>query len=143
VLVLLLAAAVGCGGSSSSSEPPPIEDAQSFVDDFVNRLIVDGRYSAVEGDVAPLLRMQVRRFQQNMKKDHVNKVLGPGKLHHDCPKNQTAGVGVDCYVFRLQGRQVVPIVGVKLINGRYRVWVVWDEDENAWQVANYDYLVQQ
>jgi hypothetical protein len=141
VLALLPAASVGCGGSSStSSKAPPIEDAQGFANDFVQRLIVDGRFATVESDVAPLLRRQVRNFQQNMRKDNVRKILGPGKLHHDCPKNRTAGVGSDCYVFQLQGRQVVPIGGVTLINARYRMWPLWED--GAWEVANYDYVVK-
>jgi hypothetical protein len=143
VLALLPAAAAGCGdSSSSSSEPPPIADAQGFANDFVQRLIVDGRFSAVEGDVAPLLRRQVRNFQLNMRRDNVRKILGPGKLHHDCPKNRAAGVGPDCFVFTLQGRQVVPVGGVTLINARYRMWPVWDEDSGSWEVANYDYVVK-
>jgi hypothetical protein len=73
----------------------------------------------------------------------VRKVLGPGKLHHDCPHNRAANVGSDCFVFKLQGRQVIPIQGVKLINGRYRLWAVWDQEAGAWQVVNYDYVVNQ
>jgi hypothetical protein len=72
VLALAFAAA-SCGGSGDSGSEDEFEmaDAQAFADGFVRRLIVEGRWSAVQNDVSPLIAREVRRFQRDLVGDNV------------------------------------------------------------------------
>jgi len=138
-LALLLAALVaGCGGSSKSS--PELEDAQPFADDFVHRLVIDGRWAAIEGDVSAALRQTMRDFQATIRRNGVRVVRGPGALRHDCPPNQVVTeAGKDCFVYRLEGRQTVLAPGVPRLRARFRLWV--EPQDDSWQVINFDYDV--
>ena len=126
----------GCGGKKN---PPPVAEAQPFADGFVQRLVVDGRWAAVQDDVSPHLSLDMRQFQQKIRSDGIRRVAGPGTLRHDCPVVPAADAGKDCFVYRLRGKQIVPIVGVVRLNADFRVWVSYED--GAWQVVNYDYTV--
>jgi hypothetical protein len=130
-----LLAAAGCGGSKSTSKAPPIQQAQGFADGFVHRLIVVGRWSEVAADVPPLQTRQLRSFQDSLRRDGVRKVVGHGTLRHDCPVSPSAGK--DCFVYHLQGQQVIPANGVVALNARLHLWV--DYVDGHWQLANYQY----
>jgi hypothetical protein len=103
----------------------------------VHRLVVVGRWDAVAADVAPLATRQIRDFQESIRRDGIRKVNGPGVLRHDCPASPAVGGGKDCFVYRLEGRQVVPAGGVVVLKARYRIWVGYEDGQ--WQVLTYDY----
>ena len=99
-----------------------------------------GRWDAIEGDISASLRQQMRGFQATIRRDGVRKVRGAGALRHDCPQNQVVPeAGRDCFVYRLEGRQVVPVAGVRRLRARFRLWLAPQDD--TWQVINYDYEV--
>ena len=103
----------------------------------MRRLVVVGRWEAVAADVAPLLTRDLRKFQDSLRHDGIRKVRGRGALRHDCPVSPSVGAGKDCFVYRLEGRQVVPIQGVTVLKARYRLWVGYTDGQ--WQVINFDY----
>jgi hypothetical protein len=106
----------------------------------VRRLVVVGRWDAVEGDVTAQLRQAVRDFQAAIRRDGVRKVRGTGALRHDCPPNQVVvEAGKDCFVYRLENRQALLAPGVKRLRARFRLWVV--PQDGTWHVINYDYEV--
>jgi hypothetical protein len=106
----------------------------------VRRLVVAGRWDAVEGDVSAQLRQQMRDFQATIRRDGVRRVRGPGQLRHDCPPNQVVvEAGRDCFVYRLEGRETVLSAGVRRIRARFRLWVA--PQDGTWEVVNYDYEV--
>ncbi|MEK6275766.1 MAG: hypothetical protein AABM30_10555 [Actinomycetota bacterium] len=126
----------GCGGSKSKTGAPPVEQAQGFADDFVRKLVA-GRWEAVADDVAPLLTREARHFQDSIRRDGIRELRGPGVLRHDCPPSPAVDAGSDCFVYRLAGRQVVPIKGEVALKARYRLWVA--HEDGRWQVINYEY----
>jgi hypothetical protein len=133
----LAALVAGCGGSSERS--PELEEAQPFADDFVNRLVVDGRWAEIEGDVSAQLRQQLREFQATIRSNGVRRVRGPGLLRHDCPPNQVVvEAGKDCFVYRLEGRNMFT-AGFPRLRARLRLWV--RPQDGTWEVINYDYEV--
>ncbi len=102
--------------------------------------LVGGPWSAIEGDVSAQLRRQMRDFQAAIRRDGVREVRGPGQLRHNCPPNQVVvEAGRDCYVYRLENRQVVLTAGVRRVRSRFRLWVTPQDD--SWEVINYDYEV--
>jgi hypothetical protein len=107
-----------------------------FADSFVRELVA-GRWDPIAEDVAPLLTRQTRSFQESIREDGIRKVRGPGSLRHDCPENPAADAGADCFVYRLSGRQLVPIRGEVELEARHRLWVKYED--GRWQVVNYDY----
>ena len=134
--ILVTVAVAGCGGSSSEVKAPPLERAQGFADAFVRRLVT-GRWDAIEEDVAAPITRETRNFQDSIHRDGIRTVRGQGTLRHDCPAAPTTSAGRDCFVYRLSGRQVVPIRGAVELEARYRLWV--DYEDGRWQVVNYDY----
>jgi hypothetical protein len=117
-----------------------LAEAQPFADAFVNRLVADGRWGAIEGDVSAQLRQQMRGFQATIRRNGVRTVRGPGRLRHDCPPNQVVvEAGKDCFVYRLEGSQAVPGAGTRPLRARFRLWVAPSDD--TWEVINYDYEV--
>jgi hypothetical protein len=100
----------------------------------MHRLVVVGRWDAVEADVAPLLTRDVRGFQDQIRRDGIRKVRGPGALRHDCPVSPSVDAGKDCFVYRLR---VVPAGGVVVLKARYRLWVGYED--GLWHVINFDY----
>lgn len=128
----------GCGGDSEPSAP--IEEAKPFADDFVQRLVVVGRWDAIEGDVSAQLRQQMRDFQATIRRDGVRRVRGSGRLRHDCPQNEiVVEAGRDCFVYRLEGGEAALSAGVRRIRARFRLWV--KPQDGSWEVVNYDYEV--
>ena len=128
----------GCGGSSEPSAKP--EEAQPFADEFVRRLVVDGRWAAIEGDVSAQLRQTMRAFQATIRRNGVREVRGPGALRHDCPPNQVVvEAGKDCFVYRLEGRETVLAPGTPRLRARFRLWV--EPQDGSWEVINYGYEV--
>ena len=125
-------ALTGCGGSKH----PSLSEARPFADGFVHRL-VGGSWQSVEGDVDPLLTRQLRSFQSTIRRDGMRTVQGPGKLRSDCPPAAAVGAGNECFVYRLSGRQVVPLAGVRKLSARYRLWLRYEGGH--WLVVNYDY----
>jgi hypothetical protein len=105
----------------------------------VRKLVVDGRWESVVDDVSPMLRRELRRFQLTIRRDGVRQVVGSGALRRDCPPNRVVGAGKECFVYRLRGKQVIPVAGVKRIDARFRLWATYED--SAWQVINYDYQV--
>jgi hypothetical protein len=105
----------------------------------VHRLVVDGRWEAVEDDVAPHLSLALRRFQERIRRDGIRGVAGPGRLRHDCPPAPAVGAGKDCFLYRLQGAKLVPVAGMTRIRASFHLWVSYAD--GAWQVVNYDYTV--
>lgn len=106
----------------------------------MNRLVVDGRWAAIEGDVSGQLRQQMRDFQATIRRNGVRKVRGHGALRHDCPPNEVVPeAGRDCFVYRLEGRQAVLVAGVRRLRARFRLWV--EPQDGSWQVINYEYAV--
>jgi hypothetical protein len=103
----------------------------------MHRLVVVGRWEAVEADVAPLLTHDIRGFQDQIRRDGIRKVREPGALRHDCPVSPSVDAGKDCFVYGLEGRRVVPIQGVTVLKARYRLWVGYADGQ--WQVINFDY----
>ena len=101
------------------------------------RLVVAGRWDGVAYDIAPLLTRELRTFQTSIRHDGIRKVRGPGVLRHDCPVSPTVGAGQDCFLYRLEGRQVVPIQGVRVLKANFRLWV--DYVDGSWQAVNYEY----
>ena len=103
--------------------------------------LVEGSWSTIEGDVSAQLRQQMRDFQATIQRDGVRTVRGPGQLRHNCPANQVVvEAGRDCYVYRLEGRQLVLTAGVRRLRSRFRLWVA--SQDGSWEVINYDYEVQ-
>lgn len=102
----------------------------------MRRLII-GRWNAIAADVTPLLTRQVRHFQDSIHRDGIQRAQGPGALRHDCPATPTVDAGSDCFVYRLLGRQIVPIQGAVPLKARYRLWVGYED--GRWQVESYDY----
>ena len=47
--------------------------------------------------------------------------------------------GRDCFVYRLENRQVLLTAGVPRIRARFRLWVT--PQDGSWEVINYDYEV--
>jgi hypothetical protein len=134
---VLVAFVAGCGGDSEQS--PALAEARPFADDFVRRLVA-GRWEAIEGDVSALLRRQMRDFQVTIRRDGVRKVRGRGALRHDCPENEVVPeAGRDCFAYRLEGRQVVLVAGVRRLRARFRLWL--EPQDGSWEVINYDYEV--
>jgi len=132
-----VALVAGCGGDSKKS--PSLENAQPFADGFVNRLVVDGRWAAIEGDVSARLREAMRDFQATIHRNGVRRVRGPGLLRHDCPPNQVvAEAGKDCFAYRLEGRTMFT-AGFPRLRARFRLWV--KPQGKTWEVINYDYEV--
>lgn len=128
----------GCG--SDSEQSPALPEARPFADDFVRRLVVVGRWNAIEGDVSAMLRQQMRDFQATIRRDGIRKVRGSGALRHDCPENEVVeAAGRDCFVYRLEGRQVVLVAGVRRLRARFRLWL--EPVDGSWEVINYDYAV--
>jgi hypothetical protein len=113
-----------------------VESAGPFADSFARRLVF-GSWQAVEGDVSPALRRQLRDFQATIRRNGVRRVRGSGALRHDCPENAVVDAGRDCFVYRLEGRQVVLVAGVRRIRARFRLWIA--AQDGGWQVVNYDY----
>jgi hypothetical protein len=140
VAILALLASAGCGGSKSASKPPAIQQAQGFADGFVHRLVVVGRWSAIENDIPPLQTRSVRGFQDSLRKDGVRQVIGHGVVRHDCPPSPTVNAGKDCFAYHLRGRHVVPTLGATVLNSQLRLWVTYVGGH--WQFANYDYTLQ-
>jgi hypothetical protein len=106
----------------------------------VSRLVVDGRWAAIEGDVSAQLRKQLRDFQATIRSNGVRTVRGPGALRHDCPPNQVVvEAGKDCFVYRLEGNQAMQSAGVRRLRARFRLWVA--PSDETWEVINYDYEV--
>ncbi|HEU5065436.1 MAG TPA: hypothetical protein VFT86_06065 [Gaiellaceae bacterium] len=137
-MLLIAALVAGCGGSSDETQP--LQDAQPFADAFVDRLVADGRWAAIEGDLSAQLRQPMRDFQATIRRNGVRRVRGPGALRHDCPPNEVVPeAGKDCFVYRLEGRQAVLVAGVRRLRARFRLWV--EPQEGTWQVINYDYEV--
>ena len=142
-VALVAVLAGGCGGGSAKSQAgpppaPPLTEGQSFADDFVRRLVVVGRWQAVRDDIVSLIRPYARDFQKTIRRDGVNKVLGPGQLRSDCPPNAISGAGKDCFVYHLFGSKPIPVSGItKKINSRYRIWLAYEDER--WQVIHYDY----
>jgi hypothetical protein len=135
---VVAALVAGCGGESKPSAK--LEDAQPFADGFVQRLVA-GRWSAIEGDVSSQLRQQMRDFQATIRRDGVRKVRGVSQLRHDCPENQVVvEAGRDCFVYQLEGRQVILVAGVRRLRARFRLWL--EPQDGSWEVINYDYEVQ-
>jgi hypothetical protein len=127
----------GCGGGSKPS--PSLDEARPFADGFVDRLVVDGRWAAIEGDVSAELRQQMRDFQATIRRNGVRTVRGPGALRHDCPANQVVvEAGKDCFAYRLEGRAILT-AGVPRLRARFRLWV--RPQDRTWEVVNYDYEV--
>jgi hypothetical protein len=135
--ILASAAVAGCGGSKSEVDAPSTERAQGFADDFVRKLVVDGRWEPIAGDVAPLLTRQMRNFQETIRRDGVRRVDGPGVLRHDCPQNPAVEAGPDCFHYRLSGRQAIPAQGTVPLKASYRLWVA--HEDGRWQVVSYEY----
>jgi hypothetical protein len=135
-LAIIASVAVGCG-SSSANEQPSTESARPFANDFTRRLVVDGRWTAIERDVSPLLRRRLRDFQATIRLNGMRRVSPNGALRHDCPTNQSLGAGKDCFVYVTAGEQVIPAGGSKTLNARFRLWV--SHDSGAWQAVSYDY----
>ncbi len=79
----------------------------------------------------------MRHFQDSLRQDGIRKVRGPGALRHNCPVNPVVGAGKDCFVYGLQGSQVMPTEGVVALNARFRLWVSYTSGH--WQVVNYGY----
>jgi hypothetical protein len=137
VLALAFAAA-SCGGSGDSGSEDEFEmaDAQAFADGFVRRLIVEGRWSAVQNDVSPLIAREVRRFQRDLVGDNVRQVLGTGRLRTDCEPNPTLGTGNECFHYRLRGDQIEPVSGKRhIVRGLLQVW--FRPDEGTWEMSSY------
>jgi hypothetical protein len=106
----------------------------------VRRLVVDGRWAAIERDISAQLRQTMRDFQATIRLNGVRKVREPGAPRHDCPPNQVVPeAGRDCFVYRLEGRQTVLTPGVPRLRARLRLWV--EPQDATWQVINYDYEV--
>lgn len=106
----------------------------------MRRLVVLGRWDAVEGDVSAQLRQPMRDFQAAIRRDGVRTVRGPGTLHHDCPPNEVVPeAGKNCFVYRLENDRAVLAPGVKRLRARFRLWV--EPQDKTWQVINYDYEV--
>jgi hypothetical protein len=106
----------------------------------VNRLVVDGRWGAIEGDVSGQLRQQMRDFQATIRRNGVRTVRGPGTLRHDCPPNQVVvEAWKDCFAYRIEGRRAVLLAGMRRLRARLRLWVA--PQDGIWQVINYDYEV--
>ena len=103
----------------------------------MHRLVVVGRWDAVAADIAPLLTRELRTFQESIRRDGIRKVRGSGVLRHDCPVSPTVGAGKDCFLYRLEGRQVVPIQGVVVLKANLRLWVGYVD--GSWQVISYEY----
>jgi hypothetical protein len=134
---LLAALVAGCG--SDSEQRPALEEGRPFADDFVRRLVA-GRWDAIEGDVSALLRRQMRDFQATIRRDGVRNVRGSSALRHDCPENAVVeAAGRDCFVYRLEGRQIVLVAGVRRLRARFRLWL--EPRDGSWEVINYDYEV--
>ena len=105
----------------------------------MQRLVVVGRWDAIEGDVSAQLRQQMRDFQATIRRDGVRRVRGPGRLRHDCPQNEiVVEAGRDCFVYLLEGRGDVLSAGDPL-QARFRLWVT--PQDGSWEVINYDYEV--
>jgi hypothetical protein len=139
VLALAFAAA-GCGGSGDSGSEDEFEmaDAQAFSDGFVRRLIVEGRWSAVQNDVSPLIAREVRRFQRDLVGDNVRQVLGTGRLSTDCEPNQRLGTGNECFHYRLRGDQIEPVSGQRhIVRGLLQIW--FRPDAGTWEMSSYAY----
>jgi hypothetical protein len=139
VLALAFAAA-GCGGSGDSGSEDEFEmaDAQAFADGFVRRLIVEGRWSAVQNDVSPLIAREVRRFQRDLVGDNVRQVLGTGRLSTDCEPNQRLGTGNECFHYRLRGDQIEPVSGQRhIVRGLLQIW--FRPDAGTWEMSSYAY----
>ncbi len=133
-----MALAAGCGGGSKPS--PSLDEARPFADGFVDRLVVEGRWAAIEGDVSAQLRQQMRDFQKTIRRNGVRTVRGPGALRHDCPPNQVVPeAGKDCFVYLLENRQAVLAPGVRRLRARFRLWV--EPQDGSLEVINYDYEV--
>ena len=106
----------------------------------MHRLVVSGRWDAVEGDVSAQLRQAMRDFQAALRRDGVRKVRGRGALRHDCPPNQVVPeAGKDCFVYRLENSQAVLAPGVNRLRARFRLWL--EPQDDTWQVINYEYEV--
>ena len=103
----------------------------------MRRLVVDGRWEAVEADVAPLLTRDLRTFQESIRRDGIRKVRGKGVLRHDCPVKPSVDAGKDCFAYRLEGQQIVPAGGVVKLKANYRMWVAYVD--GAWQVITFEY----
>jgi hypothetical protein len=82
----------------------------------------------------------MRGFQATIRRDGVRNVRGTGALRHDCPENEVVeAAGRDCFVYRLEGRQVVPVAGIRRLRARFRLWVT--PQDGSWEIINYDYEV--
>jgi len=103
----------------------------------MHRLVVVGRWDAVASDIAPLLTRELRTFQESIRREGIRKVRGSGILRHDCPRSPTVNAGKDCFAYRLEGRQVLPIQGVVLLKANFRLWAEYVD--GSWQVINYEY----
>jgi len=143
IAVAILAVLAGCGGSGKPSRPkptaPPLEQGLPWANAFVHRLVVVGRWKGVANDINPLFKKQLRTF---LSRSGVKKVLGPGKIRHDCNLKPSVGAGHDCIDYRLRGTQFQPISGqVRTINGTLTLWLDWLGD-NRWRVLVYDYTAK-
>lgn len=105
----------------------------------MQRLIVVGSWQSIAGDVSAQLSRQLREFQVQVRRDGIRTVRRPGMLRHDCPENKVVGASSDCFAYRVAGRQIIPVAGVRRIEARLRLWLTYEG--GAWQVVNYDYDV--
>jgi hypothetical protein len=107
------------------------------VDSFVDRLVEVGTWEAIDADVSPQLTPDMRSFQQDIKRNGIDRVSKLGVLRHDCPEAPSVDAGKDCFVYAIAGQQVVPVAGVRKLRARLRLWPAYED--GAWQVINYDY----
>jgi len=101
----------------------------------VHRLVEVGTWRAVEADVSPQLKPELRDFQTHITRDGIDRVVGGTGVRHDCPPAVNAGE--DCFVYLVAGRQVVPAGGVRDLRARVRIWPAYTG--GRWRVVNYDY----
>ena len=80
----------------------------------------------------------MRDFQATIRRDGVRKVRGSGALRHDCPQNEVVeAAGRDCFVYRLEGRQVVLVAGIQPTPRPLPA--LGRPQDGSWEVINYDY----
>jgi hypothetical protein len=123
-----------CGGEDSEPAEPERTEALSFTDDFVRRLVGG---EGIEGDSTVEIEQELTRLQEQLARDGVRNVGGPGRVRGDCPENPALAAGSDCIVYTLYGTQTRPVAGAQPINALLRLWVQPDDD--GWVVSNYTY----
>jgi hypothetical protein len=137
-VLALAAGAGGCGGGDEQAAPEPkIEGAVPFMNSFVRRMVVGGRWEEIDPDVAPEISPEMKKLQRTLVRDGVRRVKGPGKVRRDCPENVFIGAGNECLLYELEGRESKPVAGTMRIVGMLRLWV--DRFEGSWEVTNFTY----